>query len=180
MRSFSFFCELSGYRTFLAFTISSHRVCVGLHCHQVHHPGEIALTPDRQKHGHHLASEGIAQRFERPLSIGAIAIHAIHHDDARHLHLGSVIPDAARHGLNSAHTIDHHQRSFSRNQCGLGFMQKHVETGSVDQIDLALIPLAIRRRAGDGHLTSDLFIIPGSWRGAIVYAAEPLGCPCGI
>ena len=173
MCRFRLLCEFGRNRSFLAFSIAAHGVGVGLHGDQIDYASKVAFAADGQEHRHHLSSKGIPQGFERTIFVGTIAIHAIHHDDSRHIHLSRVVPNTARHGFNATDAIDYHQRRLGRDQRSLGLVQKHVETRGVDQVDLALVPLTVRGGEGNRHLPRDLFLVPGGNCRSVVHAPEP-------
>ena len=108
MCCFRLLCKFGRNRSFLAFSIAAHGVGVGLHGDQIDYASKVAFAADGQEKGNNLSSEGVAQGLEHTIFVCAIAIHAIHHDDPRHIHLGRVVPYTARHGLDTADAIDHY------------------------------------------------------------------------
>ncbi len=157
MRFFGCGLKLGRDRPFFAFSATSHFVCVSLHGDQVDHALEALLAADRNLHRNHQPAEGADQAFQCGFIVGALAVHAAHHDDARQVDLVSVLPDLFRYYFHTGDSVHHHQRRFRRRHGDLGFMREHGETGRVKQIDLRVVPLQRGNRSGDGHLAGDFF-----------------------
>ena len=89
--------------------------------------------------------------------------------------LSAVVPDALGDDLHAADRVDHHQRGFHGGQRHLGFVDEHVEAGSVDQVDLGLAPLDDGGGGGDGHRPRDFFFVVIGDGGAFIDPAQALG-----
>ena len=167
--------QVRGNLADLGFAIAARLVGVSLHAHQVDHAGEALFAADGQLHRDHRAAKGGRQRFHAALEIGSFAVHARADQDPGQRILFREAPDFLRDHLHSADGIDHHQRRFHGRQHHLGFVREHVEAGSVDQVDLGLVPLDERHGSRDGHLPGNFFFVVVGDRGAFVHPAKTLG-----
>src|SRR6185437_5216106 len=167
--------EVGGDFTLLALAIATHVVAVGLHADQVNDAAEVLLTADGQLQRHDCATEGGGQGFQNAAGVGALAVHTAGHNHPRQVELVSIIPNALRNHFHAGYAIHHDQGGFHRRHNHLGFMDEHVETGHVHQVDLGLSPLGNGEPGGDGHLAGYfLFVVIGD-RGAVVHAPQALG-----
>ena len=155
--------------------VAAHLVGVGLHLHQVDDAGEALFGADGQLHRNDGASKGGGERFHHAVEVGALAVHAGADDDARQRELVVVMPNALGHDLDAADRVDHDQGGFDRGHGHLGFMDEHVEAGSVDEVDLGLAPLDEGGGGGDGHRARDFFFVVIGDGGAFIDPAEALG-----
>ncbi len=128
-------------------------------------------------HRYDRPSEGRRERFHDAIEVSALAVRPGAHNDARQCELIVVIPNALGHHFHAADGVHHDQDGFDRGDDHLRFMDEHVETGRVDQVDLGLAPLDERGSRGDGHRARDLFFVVIGDGGAFVDPAEALRGP---
>ena len=101
------------------------------------------------------AAEGVGERFQDAVGVGALAVHAADDDHARQVDLVAVIPDPLGDDLDAGDAIDDDERGIGHGQHHLGLVDEHVEAGSVEQIDLDFAPACpTRRRRGRWRWTS--------------------------
>src|SRR5581483_5187859 len=106
--------------------------------------------------------------------VGPLAIHAADHDHARKMYLLAVAPHTLRYNFHASNTVHHDECGFHRSHHHLGFMDEHVETGGVEDVDLDLVPLRDRGPGGDRHLPGAFFFVVVRRCRAIVYTAQAL------
>src|SRR5262249_2340234 len=128
-------------RSFFSFAISTHLVGVGLHAHQIDDSRQILFTSDRKLQWRHRTSECIRQRIHHALRVRALAIHTADDDHARQIDLVAVVAHPLCDNLHSSDAIDHDERGIDYGQNHLRLVDKHVESGSIEQIELRLSPL---------------------------------------
>ena len=161
---------------------------------QIDHAAEVFLASDGQLERNHSSSKGIGQRFQHALGIGALAVHAAGHDQARRLIFLAVVPDPLGDDFHAGDAVDHDNGRIHHRQHQLGFVDEHVEAGRIDDIDLRLAPLHVGQAGGNRHLARDFFFVviggglpsstrPRRWVAPAVYSmaetSEVLpACPC--
>src|SRR5581483_125135 len=167
-------------RTLLAFAIPAQIVGIGLHAHQIDDAAEAFFTANRQFQRNYCSPESVCQRFQNPVDVGALAIHAAGEDDSRRVELFAIIPDALGHDFDAGNAIDHHKSRVHDREHHLGLVDEHVETGGVDQIDLGFAPLDIGGGSRNRHLAGDLFFVVIGGGGAVINASQPLASAGGV
>src|SRR6185437_4591790 len=108
-----------------ALAVAAKFVGVGLQRDQIHHAAEVFLFSDRQFEWDYGPAEGVGQRFENALGIGAIAVHAAGHDQARRLILLTIVPGALSDDFDAGDAIDDDDRSIHHRQHQFGFVDEH-------------------------------------------------------
>ncbi len=157
----------------LALAAPSQFVRVGLHAHQVDHAAQILLAPDRQLNRNHIPPERMDQRLQHALRIRPVAVHAVHHNQPRRLVLFAIVPHPLCHYFHAGHAVHHHDRRIHHRQHQLGLVDKHVEPGRIDHVDLRLAPLHVCRGCRNRHFARDLFFVVIGHRRAVVHASQP-------
>ena len=114
----------------------------------------------------------LAQRFQRALKAGAVAVQLIDHQGARQAVLLAEAPDLFRLHFDAGDAMDQHQGGIRRHQRRLRFVHEDVVAGRVDEIDFGLAPLRIGERGADGKLALDFFFVVVGDRGAFVHLAQ--------
>ena len=179
MRGLGLFFHVGGNRSDLRLAVATHLVGVGVHLHQVDHSGETLLRSYRQLNGNHGAPEGRGQRLHHAGKVGALAVHAGADNGARQQELVGIVPDALGDDFHAADRVHHDQRAVDGWQHHLGFMDKHVEAGSIDQVDLGFAPLQNGGGGGNRHAARDFFLVVVGDGVAFIDAAEALRGPGG-
>ena len=110
---------------------------------QIDHAAEVLFFANGQFEWNHGPSKRIGQRFQHALGIGAIAIHAAGHDQARRLIFLAVVPHPLGNNFHAGHAVDDNDGRIHHRQHQLGFVDKHVEPRRVHDIDFRLAPLHV-------------------------------------
>ena len=168
--------QVGGDLCFFPLAIAAEFVGIGLHLHQVDDAAETFFLADRELQGNNRAPESTVQGFENSLSVGAISIHSADYDDARQIDFFCISPDALGDDLDAGDSVNHYQRGFDHGEHGLGFVDKHAEARSIEEIDFGLAPLREGDPGADRHLAGDFFLVVIGGRAAIVDPAHALGC----
>ena len=124
----------------------------GLLADQVDDPDETPLLPDRERHRDGRAAEDLLERGQRSLERGALAVHAIHDDQAREGGLGGEAPGLLGLDLDAGHRVDDDEGRVGRPQRRDRLRDEVGVARRVDQVQLRLPPLA----EGQGGLEADL------------------------
>ena len=118
-----------------------------------------------------------AQRLERAVEAGALAVEPVQRDQPRHRQLVRRLPDFLGRDFDAVQRVDH-------DQCGVGHAQRRARVAQevrqprrVDEIDLGLVPLGVGDAGGQGVLAGDLFFVVVRDRRALVHLAEPVDGP---
>ena len=168
--------HVGGDGAFLAFAVSTHLVGVGLHADEIDDAAETFLAADGELQRSDSAAEGVGERFEYAVSVGAVAVHAVDDDHARQVDVGAVIPNPLGHDLDASDAVHYNERGVDHGQDHLGLVDEHIEAGGIEQIDLdlgvGLAPLDESQAGGNGHLAGDFFFVVVGGGGAVVDAAE--------
>ena len=163
------------FRSNLAAAIAAGSVVVGAHGDQIDHAVETFGAGDGQLDGNTVAAPAVDQVVHEGAQTASAAglgvVHLGDDDDAGDAGLFGEPPHPLGDGLDAILGVDHDQRGLDGKQGGTGFVGKHVEAGSIDEVDLGALPLG----KGDGVLHSDaagdfLFVIGGGGR-AVLHAA---------
>ena len=179
VRGLGLFFHVGGNRADLRLAVAAHLVGVGVHLDQVDDAGKALLRAHGQLNGNHGAAEGGGQRIHHAGKVGALAVHASADDGARQQKLVGIVPDALGHDFHAADRVHHDQRAVHRGQHHLGFVDEHVEAGSIDQVDLGFAPLHDGRGGRDRHAARDFFLVVVGDGVAFIDAAEALRGPGG-
>ena len=169
-----FVFHVGGNLDFFSLAVAAQFVGVGLQRHQIDHAAEVFLFADGQFEWNHGSAEGIGQRFQNAFGVGAIAIHAAGHDQARRLIFLAVVPHPLGDDFHAGHAIHDDDRRIHHRQHQLGFVDEHVEAGRIHDIDLRFAPLHVGQAGGNRHLAGDFFLVVIGGRGAVVHAAQAL------
>src|ERR1035438_1783507 len=132
MRGLRLFFHVSGNGTNRGFSIAAHVVGVGVHLDQVNDAGKALLGTDRQLNGDHGAAKGIRQRIHHAGKVGALAVHASADDGARQQKFVGIVPDALGDDFHAADRVHYDESAVHGGQHHLGFVDKHAETGSIE------------------------------------------------
>ena len=81
---------------------------VGLHAEQVDHAAELVLAADRHLRGNDLRSEGLLQRLDRSVEVGALAVEHVAEEHTGEGALAGPSPQALGLHLDAEHGVDHH------------------------------------------------------------------------
>ena len=144
---------------FLALAVTVGGVGVGLHGQQVHDAMELALGADRQLYRHGGAPEVGLDALQCPLETGPLAIQLVDDYRARQLVAVAEAPHLLGLDLDARHSVHQDQRGIGRHQRRPSVVDEDVEPGSIEQVDLGLVPLGHAHCGRDGHLALDLVVV---------------------
>ena len=111
------------------------------------------------------------------LEIGALAIELIDEERARQLVLFAERLDLFGLDFHAGHAIDHDQRGIGRDQGRARVINEDVEAGSIEEIDLGLLPLGDSDGGGDGDFALDLLLVEIRDRVAFVGRVRRFAAP---
>ena len=154
-------------------SVAADLIVVGLHLDEIDDALEVLFGSDGELDGDDVAAEGGGERLHDALEVGALAVHAGADDDAGQVEFFGKVPDLLGDDLDAGDRIDDDERGIDGGQGQLGFMDEHVEAGSIDEVDLGFAPLDGGERGGDGHLPGDFFLVVVGDGGAVIDPAEP-------
>ncbi len=175
VRGLGGFGEVRGNLAFFSLAVAVGRVGVGLHLHQIHHALKVFLGADGQVNRNGGAAKEGLHAFEGALEAGALAVQFVDDDGARKLKFFAEGPNLLGLHFDAGHAVHQDEGRIGRRERGLGVIDKNVEAGRVQQVDLFLIPLGCRDGGGNRDLARDLFVVEIGDGGAFVDAREAAG-----
>ena len=114
------------------------------------------LFAHRQLNRHDVLPELLLQRFERTLRRRALAIHLVDDENARLPVLLRELPHFFSRHFDAGDAADDDRRRIGDAHRALRFHEKNAETGSVEKIDLRVLPLRVCDGGGDRMFAIDL------------------------
>ncbi len=128
----------------------------------VDHSAKVPFRPDRYLNGHGCASEYLVDGVECPFEAGIVAVHLADNDDAWQIELVAVLPYLLGLHFNTRNCIENDQRGIGRPQGQFGLSQEWTIARGIQDVDLGLVPFAMRQRGADADLALDfLFFVIG-------------------
>ena len=164
--------QLRGNRRLAIFALLAARVDECLAGDEVDDAGKGLLLANRQLQRNNRAAAGFAQRLQRALEAGALAVEAVHHDEARQLQLLGGRPHFLGLHHDAGHTVNHHHGSVGHVQGCSGIAQEVPDARSIDDVDLVCVPLGEGEAGRERVLAGDCFFVEVSDRRAVVNLAE--------
>ena len=157
-----------------AVAVAIRRVEEGLHGDEVDYSVKALGVDDGKLDGDDLAAPALLHGLNHGLAADAGVclgmVDLVDDDHAREVHLGGILPDAVGDGFEAGLRVDDDKRGFDGEHGGARLVQKHVEAGRVEEIDLGAAPFGvgsgIRHRGAPGHL----FLVIRRDRGTIVHS----------
>ena len=123
----------------------------GFHLHQIDNPAEVGFAADGNLNRSGIGAQAIANLVVNLEEVRSRAIHLVDEDDARHLVAIGLPPHGFRLGLNATdgaedrdHAVEHSHGTLHLN------CEVHV-TGSIDNIDLMVLPGRTDCSGSDGN-----------------------------
>ena len=156
--------KIGGDLRLFAFAVPAHLVGIGLHADEVDDAGQTFFGADGELDGNDVAAEGGGQRFHDTLGVGAIAIHAIHDDEARRLIFLAIIPDTLGDDFDSGDSVDNNDGGVDDRKVHFGLMHEHAESGSVENVDLGRAPLDVRQGRWQSTFCGQFLLRRNRWR----------------
>ena len=138
-------------------------------------PDELVLAADRQLDGDRVGLQLRLDLLERPLEVGADAVHLVDEADARHAVLVGLTPHRLRLRLDARHGVEHRARAVEHAQRALDLGREVDVARRVDDVDLDVAPGAGRRGRRDRDAALLLLLHPVHHRGAFVHLADLVG-----
>jgi len=139
--------------------VAAHLIVVGLHLDQIDDALKVLFGSDGELDGNDVTAKGRGERFHDALKVGALAVHAGADDDAGQTEFIGEVPDLLGDDLHAGDRIHDDERGTHGGDGQFGFMDEHVEAGSIDEVDLGFSPLDGGEGGGDGHLPGDFFFV---------------------
>ncbi len=119
----------------------------------------------------------LAERLERPVQAGAVAVHAVEHHEPRQLKFGGCRPHLLGLDHDAGHGIHRDQRRVGHLQRGARIAQEVADPRRVDEVDLVLVPLGVGEAGRERVFAGDLFFVEVRHRRAVVDLAEAVDHP---
>ena len=172
--------HVGGNLSFFSLAVTAEFVGVRFHRHQIYDAAQVLLTADGQFQWNHGATEGVGEAFEYALGVGAIAVHATGHDHARRVVLLAIIPDALSYDFDASDAVHNYNCGVYHRQHHLGFVDEHVETRGVHDVDLRFAPFHVGQSGRQRHLAGDFLVVVVRGSAAVVHAAQALVSARGV
>ena len=153
--------------------VAADLVVVGLHLDEIDDALEVLFGSDGELDGNDVAAKGGGERVHDALEVGALAVHAGADDDAGKVEFVGEVPDLLGDDLDAGDRVHDDESGIDGGDGQFGFMNEHVEAGSIDEVDLGFAPLDGGERGGDGHLPGDFFLVVIGGGGAVIDPAKP-------
>ena len=106
-----------------------------------------------------MPTESLLGAFHRTRKRGAFAVQLTHDNRTRHVPFSTKRPSLLCLRLHPVDPVQHDQRRIRGHQSTLGFMQKHVKTWRIDEIDLMLVPFERGQSRLNGELPRPFFLV---------------------
>ena len=120
------------------------------HRHKIDQSPEFILGSDGKLNRHRIRAQFLAQARDREVEVGPYAIHLVDEGDTGDAVLIGLAPDRFGLGLDTGHGAEHRHSAVKHAQAALYLGGEVHVTGRVDNVDPVVVPLARRRRSGDG------------------------------
>ncbi len=111
-----------------------------LHLDQVDDAGEVAFTPDRDLEDEGIGAEAIDDRLDVGVEVGASAVEFVDETDARHLVPVGLTPHSLGLGLDPGDAVEDGDGPIEDPQAALDFDGEVDMAGSVDDVDVVVVP----------------------------------------
>ena len=141
---------------------------------KVDDPRQLMLGADRQMDRDALGGELRLERLESPEKARALTVEHVQEEDAGEAELVRALPDAARVHLHPHHATQDDQRALDDAHRRDRVPLKAWVARSVDQVDLAVLPVRMRHGGGQRHAALVLVVVPVGHRRASLDRAEPV------
>src|SRR5215471_19828391 len=122
----------------LAFSVAISLIRHRLHPNQIDYAIEVALGSERKLNGNRGASEHRLNTLQGAIKAGALAVEFIYDDCAWKFELVGKAPNLFRLHFNAGNAVHHDQRGVGSYHRRLGVVDKDIEAGRIDQVDLLL------------------------------------------
>ena len=147
---------------------------VGAHVQHVDDPGELVLRPDRDVDRDALRGELVLDLAERPEEVGALPVEHVDHQDAREAELLGKPLHPRRADLEAHHPRDDDERALDHAEGTTCLTLERRVAGTVEEVDLASLPLRVGERERDRELPLLLVLVRVGDRGAGLDRPEPV------
>ena len=121
------------------------------------------------------AAEVSLDAFQGALEVGAFAVELVDDDGARQLEIFGEAPHLFGLRFDAGHAVHQHQRGVGGDQGGARVVNKDVEAGRIEEVDLGLLPLGHGDGGGDGDFALDLLLVEIGNGVAFVDAGKAVG-----
>jgi hypothetical protein len=149
-------------------------VLVGAHVDEVDHPADVLLGPDRDLGGDDVPPERRLERVQRAEEVGPLAVEHVHEDQARDVELLGALPQPLGVDLDPHDRVDDEDGRLADAQGPERVGDEAGLAGSVEEVDLAVLPLEGGEGGRDGHLALLLVGLGVGGGRALLDGAEPV------
>ncbi len=156
-----------------ALPVAARRAGIGALLDEIDDALKILFLSPGQLREANAAAEAFLQGGEGAFAVGAIAVHAVDHEDRRQVAAGGEAPDLLRLHFHAGYGVHHDHHRFDGGHRQLGFVNENVVAGRVEEVDLMLLPLGKGRRGGDAEAPRDLFLVEVGRSRAFFDSAQP-------
>ena len=143
-----------------------------LHGDQVDDAAEAVLTADRHLNRCRLGSKTITDRSNRHIEVSTRRIHLVGEYDTRNMIFRSLTPNGFRLRLNTSLGIENRHRAIENTQRTLNFSGEVNVPRCIDDVDLAVLPVAGCSCRCNGNSTLTLLVHPVHLRSTIMGLAD--------
>ena len=120
-----------------------------LHGDQIDHALKLVFLADRNLHPHRIAAELVLELLDDAIVVGAGAVHLVDERQTRHLVPLHLAVDRHRLALHATHGTEHENRTVEHAQRAFHLNGEIDVARSVDEVDVAVVPLHAGGGAGD-------------------------------
>src|SRR4030095_6549002 len=142
------------------------------HVHEVDETLEVVLGADRQLDGDRARAEAVNDVGEALEEVGAVLVHLVGEDDARHAILVALAPDGFGLRLDALVGVEHAYGAVEHAKRTLDFDGEVDVAGGVDDVQTLAVPERGGRGRGDRDATLLLLLHPVHRRGTFVHFAD--------
>ena len=139
---------------------------------EIDHSGKVFFGADGHLDRHRAAPEGLLDRLHGAPEIRALAIELVHHEHARKLVFFRPFPRLFRLHLHARDAAHQNRSGIHRTQRRPRICNKISVTGSVQKVDLHLVPFDVTRGRRDRDFPFNFIFIEIGNRGPLVHLAE--------
>ena len=120
-----------------------------LHGNQIDHTLKLVFLADRNLHPHRIAAELFLELLDDAIVVGAGAVHLVDDRQPRHLVPLHLAIDRHRLALHATHGAEHQNRAVEHAQRAFHLNGEIDVARSIDEVDVAVVPLHAGGGAGD-------------------------------
>ena len=180
MRFLRGFGVFGGNGGFLALAVAVDGIDISLHPDQVDDATEVFVGAEGKLNGNRRAAEAFMDAFHGALETGAVTVQLIDDNGAGKAELLGGLPHLLGLRFHAGDGVDDDDSGIGGDQGGPGVVDKHVEPGRIEEVDLGLPPFGRRYGGGDRELAVDLFLVKVRYGISFVDPRQARGGACRI